>query len=92
METLKEMLLKEQKRMERIAEKTKVRLKDAPQGTLRLSSCRKIFSIITDWMEKKETVHISQKNKWAGSAIWRKNHMMRRSYDQQGGVWLRLAS
>ena len=41
METLKEMLLKEQKRMERIVEKTKVRLKDAPQGTLRLSSCRK---------------------------------------------------
>ena len=41
METLKEMLLKEQNRMEQIIKKTKDRLQDAPQGTLRLSSCRK---------------------------------------------------
>lgn len=41
METLKEMLLKEQERMERILEKAKSRLQDAPQGTLRLSSSRK---------------------------------------------------
>lgn len=41
METLKEMLLKEQKKMEWIVKKAKSRLKDAPQGTLRLSSCRK---------------------------------------------------
>lgn len=40
METLKELLLKEQERLEQIFEKAKVRLKDAPQGKLRLSSCR----------------------------------------------------
>ena len=40
METLKELLLKEQERLEQILEKAKVRLKDAPQGKLRLSSCR----------------------------------------------------
>ena len=35
-----ELLLKEQERLEQILEKAKVRLKDAPQGKLRLSSCR----------------------------------------------------
>ena len=40
METLKEMLLKEQERLEQIAEKARGRLRNAPQGTLRLSSCR----------------------------------------------------
>ena len=40
MEILKELLLKEQERLEQIFEKAKVRLKDAPQGKLRLSSCR----------------------------------------------------
>ncbi len=41
METLKEMLLKEQERLERILGMAKERLQDAPEGTLRLSSCRK---------------------------------------------------
>ena len=41
METLREMLLKEQERLERIVRKAKDRLRDAPEGTLRLSSCRK---------------------------------------------------
>lgn len=41
METLKERLLMEQERMERIMEKAKERLRNAPEGTLRLSSCRK---------------------------------------------------
>ena len=41
METLKERLLMEQERMERIMEKAKGRLRNAPEGTLRLSSCRK---------------------------------------------------
>ena len=40
METLKEMLLKEQERLEQITEKARGRLRNAPQGTLRLSSCR----------------------------------------------------
>ena len=40
MEILKELLLKEQERLEQILRKTKGRLADAPQGTLRLSSCR----------------------------------------------------
>ena len=40
MEILKELLLKEQERLEQILKKTKDRLGDAPQGTLRLSSCR----------------------------------------------------
>ena len=40
MEILQELLLKEQERLEQILEKAKVRLKDAPQGKLRLSSCR----------------------------------------------------
>lgn len=40
MEILQELLLKEQERLEQILRKTKDRLADAPQGTLRLSSCR----------------------------------------------------
>ena len=40
MEILKELLLKEQERLEQILRKTKDRLADAPQGTLSLSSCR----------------------------------------------------
>ena len=36
----------EQERMERIMEKAKGRLRNAPEGTLRLSSCRKRFSTI----------------------------------------------
>ena len=40
METLKEMLLKEQERLEQIMEKTRNRMQNAPEGTLRLSNCR----------------------------------------------------
>ena len=40
METLKEMLLREQERLEQIIEKTKKRIQNAPDGTLRLSNCR----------------------------------------------------
>ena len=41
METLKEMLLKEQERLEQIMKKAGSRMQNAPEGTLRLSSCRK---------------------------------------------------
>ena len=41
MASLREMLLQEQNRLEKILQKTAKRLKDAPQGTLRLSSSKK---------------------------------------------------
>ena len=38
---LKQMLLQEQDRLEKILSKTKKQLENAPQGTLRLSGCKK---------------------------------------------------
>ena len=41
MMNLNEMLLKEQLRLEKIVKEAGARLKNAPEGTLRLSGCRK---------------------------------------------------
>ena len=41
MSSLREMLLYEQARLEKILRKTEEQLKDAPQGTLRLSNSKK---------------------------------------------------
>ena len=41
MASFREMLLQEQKRLEQILQKATEQLKDAPQGTLRLSNSRK---------------------------------------------------
>lgn len=41
MGNLKEMLIEEQEKLERILHKVKAELEDGPQGTLRLSKCRK---------------------------------------------------
>ena len=41
MTNLKESLLKEQSRLEKILRKAEKQLKDAPQGTMRLSSSKK---------------------------------------------------
>ena len=40
MDNLKDMLVKEQERLEQILHKTEKRLQDAPQGTLHLSKCK----------------------------------------------------
>lgn len=75
MNSLKQMLLKEQKRLEAIIQKTKKQLQDAPDGTLRLSSSDNKVSYYhcTD-ENKKNGVYISKENKILIQALAQKSY------------------
>ena len=62
MRGLKELLLEEQKRLEKIIEKTRISLKDAPEGTLRMSRSHNKLQYYRCTEEKKSGTYINQGN------------------------------
>lgn len=62
MKGLKDLLLEEQYRLEKIIEATKNRLKDAPTGTLRMSRSHNQVQYYRCSKEKKKGIYISKKN------------------------------
>lgn len=62
MRGLKELLLKEQKRLEKIIEKARISLKDAPEGTLRMSRSHNKLQYYRCIEEKKSGTYINRGN------------------------------
>lgn len=62
MHGLEKLLLEEQNRLENIIEKTKIRLKDAPTGTLRMSKSHNTLQYYRCIGEKKSGIYINRNN------------------------------
>ena len=84
MANLREMLLQEQQRLERILEKTSLQLKEVPRGTLQLSrtkGCVQYYHCILDG--KKSKKYISKEDK----ELIRK--LAQKTYDEKEGFGIR---
>ena len=62
MRGLKELLIEEQKRLEKIVKKTKISLKEAPEGSLRMSKCHDKVQYYRCAGEKKSGTYINRDN------------------------------
>ena len=78
MADLREMLLQEQNRLEKILQKTSEQLKDAPPGKLRLSSSNKCVQYYYCVPGGRKTGNIFQERRRKWRIDWPKNLTMKR--------------
>ena len=77
MQGLKELLVEEQKRLEKIIKKTKNRLKDSPTGTLRMSKSHNTLQYYRCTDDKKSGTYINRDN------IDMARKLAQKSYDEK---------